>query len=211
MQPTGDFDHEIPNNGTPEANGILDHAAALDATIDVLDAYALLGYGAIVGFLRWGERATTRLFDRLVDGDPIQGKATKAQILEQVTSGGQGIGTIIGNIFVMHPPFKGRAQEDNLQGSINHQRIFQGMIFGLPTVVERLFVGVGRARNRALGRIMAKKGAGYRPAVDRHPRRDTPGTWCRGVPQALPGCAWAHHPSPGGWPVRPERAYAPTD
>jgi hypothetical protein len=158
MQPTGDFDDEITNDAAPETDGVLDHPTAFDAAVDVFDPHPSLGERLIVGFLLGRERAATGLLDRLVHRHAIQGKAEESQILEQFAIDGQRIVAVLGQIFVMHPPFKGRAEEDNLQGRVDHERVFQGMIFGFAAVMEGLLGRVGRARDGALGGVVAKRG-----------------------------------------------------
>jgi len=159
VERTGDFNDEIANDAAPAADGVLDHATAFDAAVDMFNPHPSPGHGAIVGFLLRRELSTPRFLDRLVDRHSIQRTGKNAEILEQLTAIGQGIGAVIRNPFIMHASFKRRTEHHDLQAAIDQEEVFQRMVFGLAAIVERLFNRVRGARDGALGGIMAKWGA----------------------------------------------------
>jgi len=87
VEPTGTFHDEVTDGRTPDSQRILDHAAALDTTVDMLNAYPSAGQCLIGRLLFWGEAASPRLFGRLQHLHSIQRDGQKAQILEQLTVG----------------------------------------------------------------------------------------------------------------------------
>ena len=82
MQRTADFHHAIANTRLPEAAGVVDDAAALDAAVDVLDTHATAGDAPIRRFLRTREGPAPRLPRRHDDVDPVERKRQEAEILE---------------------------------------------------------------------------------------------------------------------------------
>ena len=113
VESTRHFHHEIADGSTPDSQRILHHPAALDTTIDMLNAHPSARQ-CLIGRLLFGrEGAPTGLFGRLQHLDPIQRKGEKAQILEQLAVGWQGIRRIVGNPFVMHLAFKGGTQKED--------------------------------------------------------------------------------------------------
>ena len=159
MQSTGDFHHEIANNAAPEADRILDHATAFDTAVHMFNPHPAGGQRLIVRFLFRRELAPAGFLDRLPHGDPIQLKREEPEILKQGAAVGQGIGAVIGNPLVVDSAFKGGAQEEDVQGRVNQDRVFDGVVFGLAAIMERLFSRVRGARDGALGGIMTKRGS----------------------------------------------------
>jgi len=94
-----------------------------------------------------------------VDCHAIQREGENAEILEQLTVIGQGIGAVVRNPLIIHAPFKRRTEHHDLHGRIDQKEVFQRMVFGFAAVVERLFNRVRGAWDGALGGIMAKRGA----------------------------------------------------
>lgn len=158
VEPTGDFHDKVTDGRTPDSQRILDHAAALHTTVDMLNAHPSAGQCLIGRLLFRCERAPTRLFGRLPHLHPIQREGQKAQILEQLAVGGQGIRGIVGNPFVMHLAFKGGTQKQDRQGGIDQQEVFQGVPLFLAALMERLFSRVRGARDGPLGAVVAKRG-----------------------------------------------------
>jgi hypothetical protein len=76
MQRTADFHKQIADPSLSEAAGVMDHAAALDAAVDVRDA-------PIRGFLRPRQGPATWLSSRHHHLDLVQRERQEAQILEQ--------------------------------------------------------------------------------------------------------------------------------
>jgi len=158
VEPTRHFHHEIADGAPPDSWRILHHSAALDTTIDMFNAHPSARL-CLIGRLLFGrEGAPTRLFGRLPHLHPIQRKGEKAQILEQLAVGRQGIRRIVSNPFVMHRAFKGGTQKEDGQRGSDQQQVFQGVALFLAAIMERLFRRVRGARDGPLGAIMAKRG-----------------------------------------------------
>ena len=82
MQGTADFHEQIADARLPQAAGVVDDAAALDAAVDVLDAHATVRDTPIRRFLRAREGPAPRLPRRHDDVDPVERKRQEAEILE---------------------------------------------------------------------------------------------------------------------------------
>ena len=91
MQRTTDLHDQIADTRLPEAANIMDDAAALDATVDVLDAHAPTGDAPIRGLLRACELPAARLPGRHDDLHPVKYEGQEAQILEQPAPRRQGV------------------------------------------------------------------------------------------------------------------------
>jgi hypothetical protein len=70
MQRTADFHEQIADARLPQAADVVDDAAALDATVDVLDAHAPTGDTPIRGLLRACELPSSRLPGRQMISTP---------------------------------------------------------------------------------------------------------------------------------------------
>jgi hypothetical protein len=82
MQRTADFHEQIADARLPQAAGVVDDAAALDAAVDVLDAHATARDAPIGGFLRAGEGSPPRLLGWHDHLDPVERKRQEAEVLE---------------------------------------------------------------------------------------------------------------------------------
>jgi hypothetical protein len=82
MQCTADVHEQIADARLPQAAGVVDDAAALDAAVDVLDAHATACDAPIRRFLRAREGPAPRLPRRHDDVDPVERKRQEAEILE---------------------------------------------------------------------------------------------------------------------------------
>jgi hypothetical protein len=83
VQRTADFHDQIADSCLPEAAGIVDDAAALDAAVDVLDADAAAGDPPICSFLCPREGTAPWLSGRHDDLYMVQRERQEAEILEQ--------------------------------------------------------------------------------------------------------------------------------
>jgi hypothetical protein len=86
MQRTADFHDQVADARLSEAAGIVDNPAALDATVDVLDADAAARDVPIGRFLAARECSASGLTGRHNDLDLVERKRQEAQILEQLTA-----------------------------------------------------------------------------------------------------------------------------
>jgi hypothetical protein len=88
MQCTADFHDAVANTYLPEAAGVVDDAAALDATVDMLDAHAAARDAPLGGLLSARQRPAPRLLDRHDALHWGERERQEAQILEQATTRG---------------------------------------------------------------------------------------------------------------------------
>ena len=108
--------------------------------------------------LRWSEFTTRRFFLRLDDRDPIERKALESPLLIETTPARQGRVGQFCEAFVRHRALIGVTQEADGTGLIDHQEVFDRVAFLLAAVVGLLFLGIGRAMDRALGTSMPTMG-----------------------------------------------------
>jgi len=113
MQRTADFHDQIADARLPQAVRVVDDAAALHATVDVLDADAAAGNPSIGGFLRPREGSAPWLLGRHDDLDLIERERQEAQILEQAAPRGQGIRRSIRNPLIVGAAGIGLTQEED--------------------------------------------------------------------------------------------------
>ena len=158
MQPAGHFHHEVTDPASPEADAVLDHAAALDAAIDVLDPYAATGVRLIRVFLLLGEFPTAWLFDRLQHLDAIKQEGEKAQVLQQLAAFRQLVVGKIGNPFIGRTAFKRPTHKEDAEHRVHEQEVFNGVTLFLATIVALLLSRRVGARDGAFGAIVAKRG-----------------------------------------------------
>ena len=88
MQCAANFHDQVADARLPEAAGVVDNAAALDATVDVFDAHAATCNASIGRFLVAREGSPPRLLRRHDDLDLVERERQEAQILEQPTARG---------------------------------------------------------------------------------------------------------------------------
>ena len=134
MQSTADFCHHIANTVLKHADRVFGDATALHATIYMFDPHPTPRNLLIFSLLFFGQTATSRLFRRHDDFDPIQAKAHKPEILHQSTAAWQSIPCAIGNPLIVDAAFVGIAQEHDQERSINQQQVFDAMILFLTTI-----------------------------------------------------------------------------
>jgi hypothetical protein len=82
MQRRADFHQQIADARLPQAAGIVDAAATLDAAVDVLDAHVTARDAPIRRFLRAREGPAPRLPRRHDDVDPVERRRQEAEILK---------------------------------------------------------------------------------------------------------------------------------
>ena len=90
MQRTADFHNQIADARLSEAAGIVDNTAALDTTVDMLNAYAPAGDAPIRGLLRACELPSSRLPSRHDDLDLVECERQEAQIWSNRLPAGKG-------------------------------------------------------------------------------------------------------------------------
>jgi hypothetical protein len=159
MQRTTDFHHHVANPGFPHSDRLFEHAAAFDTAVDMFDAHAPPSKLPIPRFLCPRQLVPTGLLRGLEDVHAVPRECLKARILQQLTPRWQRIGCGIGDAFVMDTTRMCLAQEEDAQGSIDQEKVFQHVPLFLAAITRFLFSRVVGARDGALGAVMTKRGA----------------------------------------------------
>jgi hypothetical protein len=162
MQRTADFHDPVADARLPEAAGVMDsvmdHAAALDAAVDVLNAHAAAGDAPIGGFLAAGEGSASGLAGRHDDLHLVQRECLEAQILEQPTARGSRIGGGIRNALIMDTTRGGLTQEENRQHGIDQQYMFDRVALVLAAITARLLRRILGTPDASFGPIRRNRG-----------------------------------------------------
>jgi hypothetical protein len=170
MQGTTDFHEQIADARLPQATGVVDDAAALDAAVDMLDAHAATREASIRGFLRAREGPPPRLLRRHDDRDVVEGERQEAQILEQPAARGQRVRGGISDALIVGTARIGLTEREDRECRIEQQDIFDGVALFLAAITARLLSRILGAFDAPLGPIVAKRGeegAGAGAAVGR--------------------------------------------
>ena len=158
MQRTADFHDQIADARLPQTAGVVDDAAALDTAVDVLDVHAATRDAPIRGFLRAREGAASRLPGRHDDLDLVECERQEAEILEQPTARGQGVGGRIGNPLIMGTARVGLAQKADCERGVDQQHVFYRVVLFLAAITARLLSRILGALDAPFGAIVAKRG-----------------------------------------------------
>jgi len=159
MQRTADFHHHVAHSGFPHADRLFEHTAAFDTAVDMLDAYAPPSKLPIPRFLCPRQLVPTRLLRGLEDVHAVQREGLKARILQQLTPRRQRRGCGIGDALVMDTTRRRLAQEEDAQGLIDQEKVFQHVPLVLAALTRVLFSRVVGARDGSLGAVMTTRGA----------------------------------------------------
>ncbi len=159
MQRTADFHHRVANPGFPQPAGLLAQAAAYDAAVALFDAHAPPRHLPMARFPGSRQRSSTWLLPRLHALHAVQRARLTAQVLHQLTPGRQGIGRGVGGALVLPTARMRVTPEQDTQGGIDQQDMFEPRPLLLAAITRLLFSrGVG-ARDGALGALMTTRGA----------------------------------------------------
>ena len=159
MQRTADFHYHVANTCLPHPDRFFEHAATFDAAVDMFDAHTPPSDLPIPRFLGSRQLFATWLLHRLNDLHAVQRERLKAHVLQQLTPCRQWIWRGVGDALVMHTARMSFTQEQDTQGSIDQQDVFEHMPLFLAAVTRFLFSRVVGARDGSLGAIMTKRGA----------------------------------------------------
>jgi hypothetical protein len=119
MERTAEFHHEITDALLPQPEPVFSDAAALDATVDMLDPQPTLVQGLVGPLLFPGEFLPSWCLRRHKDLDLRKREGQKAQILQQPTPGGQRVRRRVGNRLIMDTAAIGVAQKENDEQGIH--------------------------------------------------------------------------------------------
>jgi hypothetical protein len=158
MQGAADFHHAIANARLPEAAGVVDDAATLDAAVNVLNAHAAAGDTPIRRLLHPCESPASRLPGRHDDLHLIERKRQEAQVLEQAAAWGQGIRRGIGNSLIVRAAGIRLTQKEDCERGVDQQDVFDRVAFFLAAITARLLSRILGALNMPFGAIMSTRG-----------------------------------------------------
>jgi len=158
MQGTAEFHDQIPQARLEQAQGVFDDATALDTTVHMLNAHPTAGQRVIGRFLLLRQLLFAGFLGRHQDLDLGQRKGQKAQVLQELAPGGQGIGGGVGEALIMEAAVGGLTEEQNRERRIDQQQIFHGMALLLAAITARLLSGILGTPDPPLGPIMSKRG-----------------------------------------------------
>jgi hypothetical protein len=158
MQGAADFHNAIANARLPEAAGVVDDAATLDAAVDVLNAHAAAGDTPIRRFLHPCESPASRRPGRHDDLHLIERKRQEAQVLEQAAAWGQGIRRGIGHSLIVRAAGIRLTQKADCERGVDQQDVFDRVACFLAAITARLLTRVLGALDAPFAAIMAKRG-----------------------------------------------------
>ena len=158
MHRTADFHEQIAATSLSEAAGVVDHAAALDAAVDVLDAHTSARDAPMRGFLRARKSTATWLSGRLDHLVLGKRKRQEAPILEHPAARRSGVRCRIGNPLIMGAAGIGLTQQEEGEGSIDRPHVFHRMALLLAAITARLRKRVLGAFDAPFGAVMANRG-----------------------------------------------------
>jgi hypothetical protein len=110
MPCTADFPHQIAHTRFPQSARVLDHAAALHAAVDGLDADPAPRDPSIGRFLSAREGSASGLLGGHDALDVVKRERQEAESLEQPAARGHGIGCSVCHPLVVGAPRRGVAQ-----------------------------------------------------------------------------------------------------
>ena len=166
MQCTADFHEQIADARLPQAAGVVDDAAALDAAVDVLDTHTTARDAPIRRFLRARMGPAPWLPRRHDDVDPVERKRQEAEILEQAAACRQWVWGGIRNPLIVGAAGIGLTEKEDRECRIDQQDVFDRVALFLAAITARLLSRILGALEAPVGPIMAKRGeTGTGPAA----------------------------------------------
>src|SRR5882724_3508512 len=158
MQRTADCHHHITNPRFPYPDGLFEPAAAFDTAVDMFDAHPSPRDLPIARSRRACQLLASGLLRGLDDVHPVQRQRLKAHVLQPLASCRQWVRRGVGDALVMDTARVRLTQEEDAQGPIDQQEIFQHVPRFLAAITPFLCSRVLGARDGSLGAIMTKRG-----------------------------------------------------
>jgi hypothetical protein len=158
VQCTADFHDQVADARLAEAAGVVDHTAALDAAVDVLDADAATCNASIGGVLAAREGSAAGLAGWHDELDLVERERQEAQILEQPTARGSGIGRGLRHPLVVCTTRIGLTQEEDGEHGVDQQHMFDRVARVLAAIRARLLSRIVGAPDAPFGAIMPNRG-----------------------------------------------------
>jgi hypothetical protein len=158
MQRAADFHDPIADTRLAEAAGVVHHATAFDAAVDMLDAHATARDAPIRGFLRPREGAAPGLPGRHDDLDLVERERQEPQILEQPAARGQRVGRRLGNALIVGTAGVRLTQKEHRERHVDEQHVFHRMGCFLAAITARLLSRILGALEAPFGAIVPERG-----------------------------------------------------
>jgi hypothetical protein len=158
MECTADCHHPVATPGFPSPNGLFEPAAAVDAAVDMCDAYAPSSDLPMTRFLGAREHVSPWLLHRLNELYAVPRERLKAGVLHQLTPGWPWRGCAVGETLVMPTARMGLTQAQHPPGGIDQPEVLEHVPLLLAAITRVLCSRVVGARDGALGAIMTTRG-----------------------------------------------------
>ena len=158
MQRTADFQHQVADTGLPEAAGVVDEAAALDAAGHRLDADTPAGQAPSGGGLRAGEGSPSRLLRRHDPCDRRERKRQTAEILAPPAARGPWGRRGIGHRLIVGAADRGRTEKEHRQGRVDSPYVFPRVGRFLAAITARLLSRILGALDAPVGPVVPTRG-----------------------------------------------------
>jgi hypothetical protein len=158
MQRTADFHEQIADARLPQAAGVVDDAAALDAAVDVLDAHATARDAPIRRVLRAREGPAPRLPRRHDDVDPVERQRQEAEILESSAACRQGGWGGIRHPLIVGAAGLGLTEQEDRECRIAQQDVFDRVALVLAAITAHLLNWILGTLDAPLGPVVPTRG-----------------------------------------------------
>jgi hypothetical protein len=160
MQRTADFHDQIADADLPEAIGVMDEAAALDATVDVRDPDPATGDAPSGPFLGAREGPTPWLLGGPDALDVVEGAGQDAESLEQPAPRGPGVRGGIGHALIVGAARVRGTEQEARERRVEQPQVFQRVPRFLAALKALLRSRILGALEAPFGPIVAQRGEG---------------------------------------------------
>jgi hypothetical protein len=158
MQRTADFHEQIADARLPQAVGVVDDAAALDAAVDVLEAHATARDAPMRRVLRSREGPAPRLPRRHEDVDPVERPRQEAEILESSAACRPGVWGGIRQPLIVGAAGRGLTEQEDRECRIDQQDVFDLVALFLAAITALLLNWILGMLDAPLGPVVPTRG-----------------------------------------------------
>jgi len=158
MQRTADFHHHIVHTRFSETARVLDHAAALDAAVDVREAHPATRDPPLGRFLRPRELPTPGLLHGPDARDLVARARQEAEILEPSAACGQGRGRRVCHPLVVGAAPVRVAQEQDREHRLEEPHVLHRVACFLTAITARLLRRLLGTRDAPFGPLVSTRG-----------------------------------------------------
>ena len=170
MPCAANFHDQVADARLPEAAGVVDHAAARAATVDVFDAHAATGKASMGRVLVAREGSPPRRLRRHAELALIERARQDAQLLAPPTARGEGSGGGRRHPLAVGTPGRGRTPDEHGEPGVDPPHMVDGVARFLAAITarrRRRSVGTPAAPGGALRPNRGEGGAGAAAGVGR--------------------------------------------